>query len=420
MREATARIHLTKKAIEAIPVPERGRTTVYDATVSELGLRILPSGKRVFFWFRRVNRKPKFELIGYHPACSVEAARGKAQELTGDLEKLRRNDFKGPNPFEQALASTAAEAVAEEWITKVVVSQRQAYETTRLVRKEILPTLKGKLISEISRPDVLRILDTIKDRDAKVVANRTLGILKRFFDWCIERGYIQNNPAIAIKKDKGAEHSRDRVLSDDELADVWNVAEKMSYPDGPYLRLLILTAQRRDEVAGMKWGKDGKDVDFKSGVWTLEAELAKNNRVSDIALAPEALEILESLPRHKKGSYIFTTTEGVKPINGFSQLKKRLDAELLKLRKARGDDALEHWKLHDIRRTVATHAAETGVPVVVLSAILNHSLGPEQGITAVYNRYKYSKERRAALEAWAKHVMKIAKQARTHEARKTA
>jgi integrase len=398
MREATARIHLTKKVIEGIAVPKTGRTTVYDATVSELGLRILPSGKRVFFWFHRVNGKPKFELIGYYPAASIEQARSKAKELTGNLEAYRRNDFKGPNPFEPppAPSTTSVESVAEEWLVRVVKTQRQAYETERILRKEILPTCKGKNIADITRDDALRILDAIRDRGAGVVANRTLGIMKRFLNWAIERGHIPYSPVAAMKKKKDDEHERDRVLSDDELARIWNVTQTLGYPDGPYLQLLILTAQRRDEVATMKWA----DVDLKSGVWTLPAESAKNDRVSDIALAPEAVKILQSVPRHM-GPYIFSTTGGRRAINGFSQLKKRVDAAI--------SPAVAGWTLHDIRRSVTTHAAETGVPPVVLSAMLNHSLGAQQkGVMRIYNRYKYVPERRAALEAWAKHVLTIA------------
>jgi hypothetical protein len=252
MRQETKRIHFSKKVVESTRPPEKGRTVLYDDETPELGLRVTPNGGRSWFWFRRVNGRAKFETIGHYPGCNVEQARSKARELSGALEKFRRNDFKGENPFNHGNANaTSAEAVAEEWLTRDVKQTRTAYETERILRKEILPICKGKLITEITRVDVLRLLDAIVDRGAPVTANRTLSTMKRWMNWCIDRGYFQVSP-IANLKDPSKEKSRDRVLDDEELRDVWNASGEIDYPYGPFVRLLILTAQRRGEADGMR------------------------------------------------------------------------------------------------------------------------------------------------------------------------
>jgi integrase len=169
------------------------------------------------------------------------------------------------------------------------------------------------------------------------------------------------------------------------------------------VRLLILTAQRRGELAGMRW----ENVDLKSCLWTLPKEQTKSGRVHDVPLSRQTVEILRELPRFERGSYVFTTTSGEKPVVGFSKAKRILDREILKRAGQKGR-RLE-YTMHDFRRTAATWLAQHGTPPHVLSAVLNHSPGAQQGVTAIYNRYRYSEERREALERWAEYVASLGK-----------
>ena len=284
---------------------------------------------------------------------------------------------------------------------------RTAYEVERILRKEILPCVKGKLITEVTRPDILRMVDSIVDRGAPIAANETLSIAKRWLGWCVARGYIGASP-IANVPAPSAKKSRDRVLTDEELRDVWEAAGALGYPHGPFLRLLILTAQRRGEVAGMRWG----DVDLERAIWTLPAEQTKSGRRHDVPLSAAALDILKALPRFE-GPYVFTSGDGTKPINSFSKLAVALDAAITKLRNEAGEtEPMASHTLHDFRRSAATAMARAGVAVHVLSAVLNHSAGSSQGVLAVYNRHRYVEERRAALEDWGREVLRLAKQKR--------
>jgi integrase len=173
-----------------------------------------------------------------------------------------------------------------------------------------------------------------------------------------------------------------------------------------------LTAQRRGEVSTMRWA----DMDLEKAIWTLPAEATKPGRVHDVPLSKEVLKILNSLPRFTRGDYVWTTTSGVKPINGFSKQKELIDAAIKAKRKSSGiEKDIAPWVVHDLRRTAATHMAESGIPPHVLAAILNHTPGSTQGVTSIYNRFRYTEERRAALEAWAKYVLSL-----TEEKAKTA
>jgi integrase len=205
------------------------------------------------------------------------------------------------------------------------------------------------------------------------------------------------------------EQARDRVLTDDELRWFWQACDEIGWPFGPFAKLLLLTAQRRDEVAGM----EQIEVDLAKRVWTIPARRAKNGRVHEVHISDAALSALRTLPRI--GERLVLTTDGEKPIAGFSNAKRRLDAAMLKAR-ARASLGLPvangkplpaeipHWTLHDLRRTAATGMARLNFPPHVVDKVLNHASGTIRGVAAIYNRFEYRDERRAALDAWGRYV----------------
>ena len=202
------------------------------------------------------------------------------------------------------------------------------------------------------------------------------------------------------------EISRDRVLTDGELRLVWIASHKLDWPYGPQLRLLILTLQRRDEVAGMRRSE------ISDRLWTLPKERVKNFREHQVPLAAEVVTLLDSLPVIGRGEYVFTLT-GDTPSAGFGGCREQLDAEILSLQKQealqRGDNPdlitpLPHWTLHDLRRTGASSMARIGVALPTVEKILNHTSGSFGGVVSVYQRHTYADEMREALEKWADFV----------------
>ena len=377
-----------------------------------LYLVVHPSGKKG--WALRYRWRGKTRNLTFErgfPDMKLSTARAEAESKLKDLEK--DIDPAAVKAEEQAQAApNSVESVAKEWLArhaKPNTRPKSYREFERILDADVLPVWKDKLVSEITRPDVLRLLDAIVDRGAPIVANRTHEVIRMVFNWAVDRGYLEASPAAGIKP-PSVEKSRERVLDPDELSEVLKAAVTLGYPSGPFLRFLVLTAQRRGEVASMKWS----DVDLEKALWTLPADATKSGRLHLVPLSNAACELLEALPRFK-GEYVWTTTSGKKSINGFSKMKSRMDEETMKPRKKAGiKKNIPDWTVHDIRRTAATlMAGELHVLPHILSAILGHSGAvsvssmPSSLITKVYNRYAYLDEKRAALQAWSEYVVSL-------------
>ena len=251
------------------------------------------------------------------------------------------------------------------------------------------------------------------DRGSAVNANRLLAVLRRFFNWCVERGHISLSPVEKMKPPT-AETARDRVLSDDELRNAWRAFDRVGHPFGPIAKLLALTGARRDEIAAATWG----EIDLDAKTWTIAKEWSKNGLAHEIPLSDSAVEIIKSLPRvepardEKTGkaapAYVFTTTRR-STVSGWDRAKERIDTAIFKVLQNDAEEAgpdpekveaPPHWVLHDLRRTAASGMAGLGVAPHVVEAVLNHKSGTIKGVAAVYNRYNYAIEKRAALDAW--------------------
>jgi integrase len=209
------------------------------------------------------------------------------------------------------------------------------------------------------------------------------------------QGAIELNPTAALKLPT-KEVARDRVLNDRELVACWKAAEAEGFPFDKFTHMLILTGQRRGEVAGMRWS----EIDFERAMWTIPAQRTKNGTQHTVPLAPLAIEILQSVPRFMNSDLVFTTS-GKTLISGFGRHKARLDVEV----------GASDWRFHDIRRTVATNMAMMRVPPHIIEAILNHKTGIISGVAAIYNRHAYLDEKHEALEQWAEQMRAMVAQA---------
>ncbi|HEV7370696.1 site-specific integrase [Arenibaculum sp.] len=247
------------------------------------------------------------------------------------------------------------------------------------------------------------MLDRIVDRGTRIRANRVFAYTRKFFNWCISRDLIATSPCVGVKP-PAEERSRDRVLSAEELRLVWLATERQDWPFGPFVKLLLLTAQRLNEVAGMRWS----ELDLDAAMWTLPAERAKNDKAHHVPLSVQAIALIRSLPRLDGTDFVFTTT-GRTPISGFGRAKQRLDETVQTIRREEAEVAGEsfdkaaafpEWRFHDFRRTAVTGMAEMGIAPHVADRILNHVQGTIRGVAAVYNRHAYLDERRKALQDW--------------------
>lgn len=373
-------IMLTDTRVSAIKPPASGQEEHPDAKVTGLRLRVGAGGQKTWIVRKRVGAKTLNKKLGTYPAMSLAKARDNALVMIEALERDGSAD---------ALTRTFG-AVAETWIAKVAKPKNDSWKLQeRRLEMHVLPAWRDRKIVEIKRADVRDLLDGI---EGDVLPNRVLTLIKTIFRYALSRDWLDASPIEGIAKPK-EESERQRVLDMGEIKLVWAAAELLGYPFGSYIQTLVLTAQRRTEVASMKWD----DVDLAAGTWILPAEVTKSDRAHLVPLTPQAVAILSDLPQ--LGAYVFTT-DGESHVQSYAKAKARLDEFI----EAKGGK-LAPWRLHDLRRSAATHMVRLGVQELVVSRVLNHAV---QGVTGkVYALHSYAPEKRQALEKWSMEIANI-------------
>jgi integrase len=395
---------LTDLFVERVKPPASGRVEYFDASFPGLALRVTSNGGKSWCAFYRFKGRLRRFTLGPYPTIKPAQARREAQAALERVrdgidpaeEKRARRDMRTPE-------SDTFGAVAVDYLERHVrANNRQSTfaEAKRDLERNVPAKWRTRPIASITRRDVIDLIDGLIERGALVQANRTLARLRALFNWAIGKDRIMVSPAARMSLPT-QERARDRVLSDDELRWFWQACGEIGWPFGPLAKLLLLTAQRRDEVAGMTWA----EVDLDREVWTIPRHKTKNDREHEVQLSAAAIHVLQSLPRF--GGLVFTTTLKT-PVSGFSRSKRALDSAMLSAKRSglgtRKGDAILRWTLHDLRRTATTGMARLKIPPHVVDRILNHTGGTIRGVAAVYNRFEYLEERRAALEAWGRFV----------------
>ncbi len=424
------KVQLTAAAVERFKAAPGVRMEYFDKLLPGFALRVSgptasnPSGSKSWVVFYRFGGKLRRDTIGKWPVLDLAKAREKARKVLAAVGEDR-------DPHPAAPQKHLIESVVDEFMKRHIAAHRRSAsytdETRRIFDNIVLPRWRGKTIQDIGRSDVMALLDEVVDgrgsarlrngagRGAPIMANRVLATLRVFFRWSVGRGLVDASPVSNIPRPAG-ENPRDRVLTDEEIVYFWHGCETLGWPFGSMFKLLLLTAQRRDEVGGAEWS----EIDLDKRLWTIPRERAKNDRAHEVHLSELAVEIINELPRISRpredggtgpSRYLFTTN-GNRPVSGFSKAKERVDRLILEqLRtelKRAGKDAdgagIDGWILHDLRRTAATGMARMNIAPHVVDRILNHVSGTIRGVAAVYNRHAYLDERKAALEAWGCYV----------------
>jgi integrase len=379
---------LTTKSLDAMPPASIKRYEVRDQKVNGLHVRVSTTGAKVFYTMVRPNGSRKRIKIGPYPVVSLADARRKAMEIARDVE-LGEFDKTSDVPVETA--PTLGEAIPE-FIELYAKPRNKDWKRTKSVLHKF-DRLRNRPIDQIKRQEVSKVLDGIIANGTPMRANRALSAIKKLMNWYVMRGDIETSP-VALLRPPTPEIPRDRVLNDDEVRAMWLQSEKEDYPFGPFLKLLMMTGQRRTEVAAMRWS----ELNLAEGIWELPASRVKNARLHIVPLPPQAVDLLRSMSRFLDSDFVFTTT-GRSAISGFGRLKERVDAAM--------PDGTPDWRFHDFRRTASTGMAKLGVLPHVIDAVTNHKSGVVSGVGATYNRYTYLNEKREALEQWANELTKI-------------
>jgi integrase len=389
--------------------PGKSDAIFFDDELPRFGVRICAGGKRTWIIQYRTGRKQRRMAIGNVASLGADQARKVARAKLGRVDN--GEDPQAEKKTERVRSAHTLGAVAEQYLVHLatLVEQgrhrpRSFQETERYLAKHWKPVhdIPAHLLH---RRDIAPVLGKLS-KQSPIAANRARAALSALFTWAMREGTVDSNPVVGTNKIQ--ESKRNRVLSNAELVDVWNACQDDDA--GRITRLLILTAQRRNEVAGI----GDAEIDRERHLWSLPSERTKNGLPHLVPLSADALAILDEAraAQHEGRGLIFGRRAG--PFSGWSKAKKEIDARIIEARKGRAGKGkptpLVKWTLHDIRRTVATRMADSpadgglGILPHVVEAILNHISGHRSGVAGVYNLAGYMDEKRAALEKWAVYV----------------
>ncbi|MGC6473000.1 MAG: tyrosine-type recombinase/integrase [Parvibaculales bacterium] len=376
---------LTNRLVVAAKPPEHKRyEMLWDSEVKGFCCRVSKSGTKTFLVERRIKASGKIKqlTIGRVPEWSAEQARERAKEI------LR--DFDQPDYLEKTLQKQHAlslEQAVERYIASHLFdkSAQHRNNTASYLRRFIVPQLKDIKIEKLKRQQLMPIFDKAKRDISSQSANALWRATSGFLSWCLRQELIENHPLQGIKP-PAKNISRNRVLTLDELQAIWSASEHLSPLWKGFIRLLILTGQRREEVAGMC------KAEISDNWWRIPAHRTKNERENLVFLTQLAVS---QMPKSEH-NLIFTTT-GTTSVSGFSKLKKRLDRL----------SGVEGWRMHDIRRSFVTHLNEMQQPAHIVEACVNHISGTRAGVAGVYNRAEYREQRQEAFTQWSEVFEKL-------------
>jgi integrase len=386
---------------------------VFDAACPGLGVRVTAKGTRTFLaqWTDPATKRKVREPLGVWGNLTIEQAREAVRARLGAVAKgvdpkAERSWRRADAERERSETALTFDALIEEWDVLHLAQRRERYraEAVRAIR-HAFPDLLKRPAARITKADAVNALDALVRDGKPTMAGRTLAYARAAFRWAEKRGKVASNPFQGLPIATSA-NARERVLDDTELAEAWTAAETLGYPWGPFFRLAMLTLQRREEVAGMRWSELVPDL----SVWTIPGARMKNSRPHDVHLPEAARAILREMPCIDGCDFVLSTT-GKTPVSGFSKAKTALDAAIVKTRteaaaKAnRKPEPMAEWRTHDLRRSGVSVLARLGFDSIVVDKILAHQPAKLLGVEAVYQRHDFARERAAALDAWAAHVL---------------
>jgi len=370
-------MRLTDIVVSNLAPPQKGQRTYRDDTLKGFCVRVSQGGTKTFVLVHGAERQ--FTTLGRYPTIKLADARAEARRILAErtLGRLRPKRLSFDAAFEQFISTHL----------KQKNKPRTAKDTEALIRNHF-PRLARKNLDEITTDDITGVTDRLLKMDQAGAANHAFTAIKTFLRWCVRRRHISHSPIEGLEL-PARPGSRKRVLSDVELARILSVAREFGH-FGAFVQVLALTGQRRGEIAALhrSWVGETRTI-------TLPAEVTKNKQEHTIPFGPRLLDILATLPQE---GLLFPARHSDRPISGFGPLKASLDTKLVER-----FGEVEHWQLHDLRRTFSTGLARLGVLPHVKESLLNH-VSAKTDVERIYDRYNYLPEMRAAMDRWEKHI----------------
>ena len=407
------RTSLTQLGAERLR-PSATEQVYWDTNLKGFGLRVSPKGKKTFLVQFRVRgpkgskwkeRQVKLGELSFMTVSKARARAGsyksKASEGIDPVDELKAAQ-QAEETKQHANAFTFAKLVERYEAEYLVHRKPRGIEQKTRLFKRLLPVFGDKPVSEIREADILAFINGLLQGRAggRHEADHLVGAIRHAFVWAKKHQHDQAlkslvaiNPAIDMARfSKPGE--RDRYLDHSEIRKFWVACSTVGWPGGHILQLLLLTGQRENEIAQLRWS----ELNLTDRVWNLPAARAKNSKAHIVHFSDLAMEIINALP-HIDGSPLVFTTNGRNPFTNFHRLRDRVHHLM-------GED-VPHWQIRDLRRTATTLLAQVGVDHHVCDKILNHVGGKISGTAAIYNRHQYLPERQLALEALGRKIAQL-------------
>jgi integrase len=388
VKKPTNRLLFSQKAIEKLPTPKAGRVHYYDTKVCDLGLRVEHSGRKSFFWLKKVRGRPTFRSIGVFPNTSVEQGRGRAHELSGQLDVLKRNSFKGENPFERPQGEPTLQELLgryiELWVRKQAAHPEKAEQDARWMFGKYLSSWRGRKLGEITRQNIRELHDKLSRENGAIAADRVVQLVRRLYNWAGDEEvelWKGENPAVKIALN--GDNERDRFLQPDELVRLDRALKQEPNADlADFVTLCLATGARRGNVLAMEWTQ----LDTAHWTWTIPRSSSKNRKPMILALTSRAVAVL------KRRARLRTTSPFVFPSHNSAsghlvEMKKPWKRLLARAQ-------ITDCVMHDLRRTNASYQSIGGQSLQVIAATLGHS---STASTEIYARLNTEAARKSLL-----------------------
>ena len=388
------------------PAPTGKRTVIWDTAVPSLCVRVTDKGAASFSIMRRLRGQlirrtigigwhvpfPAGQPLPFPLAEARQAARAMLLDIAHGVDPKAKQEAEREADA-RATQDTFA-AIAEEFLAKHVAKLRSRRDVEAAFRRELIPVLGKKPVTAITRRDIIRILEAVAESGRPYIARHLKAYLSKFFTWAIARDCygLGASPCTGIRAADivGQTKPRQRVLTDSELKALWQATAALSYPAGPFVRLLLLTGQRLRKVGHMAW----REVDVEKRLWTIPGSRMKADAPHVVPLSPAVIAILELLPRWT-GDYVFSGKDGKRPISWFSVIKDRVDLLM---------PGVADWRFHDLRRTMRTGLSALRVSDIVAELCIGHT---QKGLHKTYDQHAYLDEKRHAFDAWVARLLSI-------------
>lgn len=370
------------------------RTDFPDDTVSGLVLRVTTAGVKTWSLRYRVHGRARRYTLGSSDSLTLGQARKEAKKrlfevATGTDPAAAKRARPGP--------SRTVGDLAEDFMRLHAIPKLRSWKAYRWrLNRHVLSRWKHHQVNEITRRDVRALIEDIAAKGYPTEANRILSLLSTLFRFGVRRDWLEFNPARDI--DRAPQPApRERALTDDEIRMFWKLCDQETPITAAFLRLRFLTAQRGGELLQLKWTDVVNDA-FGHAL-LIPAHVSKNKRANRVPLSPMAQQIIEGLPHN--GDRLFPGRSDSEGQRRYMDAAGRINDRMTSIARLSDPDANPDIRGHDLRRTAATRMAEAGIPESDISRVLNHVVAGSK-TTRIYQRYEFDKEKRVALETWAR------------------